>query len=291
MAYQAKIVLDSKCSETGCRLTTFELTYPRFVHAEFMTHRLFSRNASSSRAIPIDRMIQRVLDDPALPIWWGKNQAGMQAWEELEEYPKEEVKKLLLAMRDAAVGNVYRLKHYGLHKQIANRYLEPWMWITVICSGTDIAYTNFFHLRTDKHAQPEIKKIADLTCDLYYSSTPDIVPSYYWHMPYIREEDEEALSKGEIDIDQLKRVSAARCARVSYLNHDGVRNLKDDLILFDRLTGPGHWSPLEHIAQAQEDSPNWSGNFFGWSQFRKEFSNECVRSFTPITQSIIPSSS
>jgi thymidylate synthase ThyX len=291
VAYSAKIVLDSKCSETGARLTTWELTYPRMVHAEFMTHRQFSRNAASSRAIPIQKMIEWVLEDPVLPVWWGKNQSGMQALEEIDGKDREAARELILHMRDKTVDSVKRLQQFGLHKQIANRYLEPWMWITVICSATNFA--NWFHLRTDVDAQPEIKKIADMMCEQYYYVPPTLVPSGWWHMPYIQPGENEILRDGEHYLDRLKRISAARCARISYLTHDGKRDQQADLDLFDRLVKraqdsnkPGHWSPLEHVARAQHPQVCWSGNFHGWTQYRKSFAEECTTSFNPKTREV-----
>jgi thymidylate synthase ThyX len=81
----AKIIADSISeSEYGDRITTFELEYPRFIHGELMTHRLFSRNAASSRAIPINKMMDQVLTAPAMPVEWGLNKSGMQAEEMLK---------------------------------------------------------------------------------------------------------------------------------------------------------------------------------------------------------------
>jgi len=261
--YDAKMIADS-ISPEGVRLTTMEVTYPRFVHTEFMTHRMFSRNAASSRAIPIQKMIQAVLDDPVMPVWWGKNQAGMQAREELEGEALILAGERWLQARDEAIEWVGCLADIGLHKQIANRLLEPWMWITVIVSATD--WANFFHLRCHPDAQPEIQKIAYMMRDLYYSHEPEEATV---HLPYIYPEDCEPPRT----LYDLKKISVGRCARVSYLTHDGKRDPQADIDLCNRLILSGHWSPFEHVAQSTS-KPGYFGNFRGWYQYRKEFKDE-----------------
>src|SRR5262249_604270 len=147
--YQTRILKDS-IAPCGKRLVTWELTYPRFVHAELMTHRLFSRNSASSRAIPVERLVARVREDPALPQWGGK-QAGMQAREELPPDLRLQAEELWLKARDLMLDVAGQLGALGLHKQLANRLIEPWMFITVIVSATE--FDNWFHLRTHKDAQ------------------------------------------------------------------------------------------------------------------------------------------
>lgn len=280
MAYAARILADS-LAPCGKRLTTFEISYPRFVHSEFMTHRMFSRNSASSRAIPVEKMIERVLIDPVTPVWWGKNQAGMQAREELDGEPKVDCRETWFTARDKAVASVKTLMQIGLHKQIANRLLEPWMWITVIVSATE--WENFFRLRCHPDAQPEIQKIAVTMRDLYASSAPAQLEVGAWHAPLIRDEDMEAIDT----LLQLEpppgdgagrtraawalgvKVAVGRCARVSYLTHDGKRDLKADLDLHDRLMYSEHWSPFEHAARALR-LPERIGNFVGWRQYRAD---------------------
>lgn len=269
MAYSAKILADSR-GPTGIRLTTFEITYPRFVHSELMTHREFSRNTSSSRAIPIDRMMARVIDDPVLPQWWGKNQAGMVAKEELSVAEIAICQKQWLQARDRAVATVTSLNYYGLHKQIVNRLLEPWMWITALVSSTN--YRNFFHLRCHPDAQPEIRVIAEMMRDLYDHTEPSARAAGEWHLPLIQPGERDLPGTS---IDQLKKVAVGRCARVSYLTHDGKRDPGADITLHNRLMASGHWSPFEHVAMAMTDDVR-SGNFSGWWQYRKFFSEEYV---------------
>jgi thymidylate synthase ThyX len=305
MAYEAKIILDSVNPYTEARLTTWELSYPRFVHSELMTHRVFSRNSASSRAIPVKKMIERVKNDPVFPVFWGKNQAGMQASVELNEWEREKAEALWLQARDSNISTVERMiakeclrcesRGYGidasrfdgpevihytcyeckgsgkgldLHKQIANRLLEPWMFITIILSATE--FGNWFNLRHHKDAQPEIRKLAVMMAELYHSHQPQ---DRIEHIPMLREE--ELLWVGSLK----KKVATARIARVSYLNHDGTKSIpEEDFKLHDRLADSGHWSPFEHVATAMQQ-PEWSGNFFSWFQYRKEFSNENKTNF------------
>lgn len=265
MGYEVKILRDS-LSDHGIRLTTVELTYPRFVHAEFMTHRVFSRNSASSRAIPVEKLIQRVVDDPVIPVYWGKNQKGMQAEVELEGKEKEAAIKAWLEARDSAVVQANRLKEMGIHKQLVNRLIEPWMWITVICTATE--FGNFFNLRCHKAAQPEIKRLADMLADEYFTHQPTYVPVGGWHLPLLKPEDLEALP-----LEDQKAASAAKCARVSYLTHAGTRDVKEDIRLHEQLRTAGHMSPFEHVAQAMSE-PEWEGNFRGWKQYRKDLPDE-----------------
>lgn len=234
-----------------------EVTYPRFVHSEFMTHRMFSRNAASSRAIPIKTLIKQVVEDPVMPVWWGKNQSGMQAPEELGFLDKENAGFNWLLARDEAVARVEKLVKIGLHKQIANRLLEPWMWITVIVSATE--WINFFTLRCHPDAQPEIQKIAYMMRDLYRESEPEF---RIHHLPLKQPED------NGIMIEDMMKICVGRCARVSYLTHEGKRDPQADIKLHDQLLANGHWSPFEHVAIS--GGPGWSGNFYGWRQYRKE---------------------
>lgn len=266
MAFACRVELDS-INTSGDRLTTFVISYPRFVHSEFLTHRTMSRNSSSSRAIPTEKLIEQVMTDPAMPVWWGKNQSGMQAREELDAKAQESTKKQWLIARNQAVSAAeYLREDLGLHKQITNRILEPWMWITVIISAT--TYENFFKLRCHPDAQPELRHIAEMMRRAYSESRPKKLPDGAWHTPFYRPEED-----GDLSIQDMIRVCVARCARVSYLTHDGKRDVAKDLELHDRLAESGHWSPFEHVAQAMGTSIP-SGNFQGWFQHRKTFMNE-----------------
>ena len=210
-----------------------------------------------------------------MPVWWGKNQAGMQAWDELGERGKEQAQHEWLEARDSAVRHARSLHTLGVHKQIVNRILEPWMWITVLVSATD--FGNWFHLRCHKDAQPEIKRAADMMHVLRFgiegemNATQPIYVGLGFHCPLTGFPGDEDLCE-----EDLCKVSVGRCARVSYLTHDGKRDPKADIDLCARLAAAGHWSPFEHVAQAMGpmDFNTPSGNFRGWSQYRKQFIGE-----------------
>lgn len=270
-----KILKDS-LAPCGKRLTTWELTYSRFVHSELMSHRIFSRNAASSRAIPIKKVIEKIKNDTSLPLFWGKNQAGMQAYEELDSVSIEKAKSVILKLRDITIDAVEVLEEIGLHKQISNRYLEPFQYITTILTGTE--FDNWFKLRDHKDAQPEIAWAAGEMHKQYKDHKPTELQAGVWHLPLLDDETwDEICKRVERRISRVelaKKVSVGRCCRVSYLSHDGKRDLQKDVELHDKLisglkTGePPHLSPFEHVAMAL-DKAERIGNFIGWKQYRK----------------------
>ncbi len=266
----ATVVLDS-LSPIGERLTTMELTFPRFILAEFNTHRSFSRNAASSRAIPVEKMIAKVKAHPFVPTEWGTNQKGMQAGESLSGTAAEMCERTWLQARDIAVMHVEHLLGMGVHKQLANRLLEPFGWATVVASATE--WANFFWQRCHKDAQPQFQKVAGLALKAYHESRPTEMQAGQWHTPYIL-----PCEYHEFDLDTRMKVSVARCARVSYLAQNGLRDSSLDLELYDRLRTGNHFSPFEHVASALTHSGwDWkssTGNFWGWNQFRKGLPDE-----------------
>lgn len=288
---EAKIVADS-VGPNGVRITTFVLTYPRFIHAEFMTHRVFSRNASSSRAIPVKKQIQMVMDNPAIPIAFTQNQKGMQGGAALEGDAHDCAVEAWLEARSLAVTMANKLADLEVHKQYANRILEPFAHITVVCTATD--YSNFFALRCHEMAQPEIHALADLMYEEYITHTPKELEEGSWHIPFMDGEKDlletaAYVCRPEADRSQdfytvaIKR-SVAKCARVSYLNHEGKPStIEEDLQLYDRLIGsaPIHASPAEHQAKALgTDKGSYRlGNLRGWLQYRKTLEGENVTSF------------
>jgi len=284
MGFSAKVLCDSlnPAVDTtlarldASRLTTMELTYPRCIHSEFMTHRAFSRNAASSRAIPVAKMLKDIREEPFIPINWGKNQKGMQAWEELSQNQQHQCRLDWLEARDYAVMYAERLNDRGLHKQIVNRIVEPWMWITVIATGVDRAWENFFSLRCHKDAEPHMQEIAYMTREAYDGSVPTIRSMTGMdHLPLISMRDIDECRDSNTPRDSLRQISTGRCARVSYLTHDGRRDIAEDIALHDRLAASGHWSPFEHIATATTTT-NLGGNFgTRWIQYRKTFAKEC----------------
>jgi thymidylate synthase ThyX len=289
LSYDVQILADS-LAPNGVRLTTFQLKYPRMIHAEFMTHRAISRNASSTRAIPTARMIEWVEKDPAMPVYWGRNQKGMQAEEELPETIRQGCTAEWLLARDRAVTTARRLLELGVHKQIASRVLEPWAHINIVATAT--SWANFFALRCHPAAMPEIQVLAVKMARAYQASKPARLRIGAWHLPYITPEEwADILDLGE-SIERLARLvklSVARCARVSYRTFDGKpANPDDDIRLHDQLLENGHWSPFEHQAQAAYQASERSGNFQGWLQYRQRLPKSVHATFDFATLDRLP---
>lgn len=312
----AKVIAHS-VSPTGDDLITFVLEYHRLFHSEFMTYGSWSKNASSSRAIPVEKQLKRVMEDPAMPVFWGKNQAGMQAAEELSDEPvyapgsgvdpsdRARAKMEWLAARDSAMVHVQRLQAMGLHKQLANRILEPWTWISVVATATKENRNNLYNQRYHKDAQPEFQELAKCMWEAEKASTPKLLQEGEWHLPFIRDEE---LYQGRQTDDALflQKLSAARCARVSYNNHDGTApNVQKDLELFSKLMAGKvkHASPTCHQARvpiAGIDTESWAeaisgdrrvdvaehlrSNLKGFVQFRKLIPGE----FLPVFEGPTP---
>lgn len=283
MQITAKVIADS-ISEDRKRITTFQISYPRMIHSEFMTHRVFSRNASSSRAIPVKKVLAQVWNDPAMPVHWGQNQSGMQAKTELTGFKQTVAKALWRGAGKVACMFAWGMMKAGLHKQVSNRILEPWQIIHVVVTATE--WDNFFELRDHEDAQPEIRELAIQMRKAMNESNPQMLSHGEWHLPYVLEEelskalqDSETADKGW---ELMRKVSAARCCRVSYLKHDGTASkIQEDLKLCERLAGarPIHASPFEHQASPDQvsltgvdgewESASLHGNFVGWIQYRK----------------------
>lgn len=269
-----KIVKDS-ITDHGSRLVTWTWEYWRAIHSEIMTHRALSRNSASSRAIPAGSLRRRTVNNPFVPFYWGKNQKGMQADQELS--PAEATAAdlwwrngLELMAQHHADGEAL-----GLHKQIVNRVIEPWMTIAVVVSATD--HANLFSLRKHHAAEPHFQCIAELAWELFHNNMPTYVPVGGWHLPYVAE---GAAVREGANLDEAKRISVGRCARVSYYTHEGKRDIIEDIRLHDDLAktaslgaDPMHASPFEHQAQAIGFRTR-IGNFEGWRQYRKFFPAE-----------------
>lgn len=327
----ATSILASKHAITGDRIDTLLLRYPRWIHAEGRTHRLMkigegveilvptpslmedenlSRNASSSRAIPVEKLIQDVLDDPAVPLFWGANQKGMQADEECdstvliaegdddlngEPLVMDRDEAWHAAMEDA-VEWAKRFSSAGYHKQIVNRLLEPFSHITVVATATN--WSNFLALRDHPDAEPHIQMLAaEIRTALDDAIVQELQPGE-WHLPFVTSEDWRCFPQDLVvggdgyshdeAIDSLMKVSAARCASASYKTVDGFdMTIERAVALVDKLIGstPLHASPFEHVAQADRISEirGWReyehhkqhGNFTGFRQWRKMLPNEC----------------
>lgn len=274
--FEVEVLADSTSADnpnTTSRLTTMRWRYPRFIHSECMTHRQFSRNAASSRAIPTHKLREQVLKDPAMPVHWGRAQKGMQAFAELGSYEKVLAEAEWKKARDEAVASHERMERLGLAKQVANRILEPWMWMESIWTATEEGWDNLLFLRDHPDAQPEFQHLAKLIREAYENSTPQALSAGDWHVPYF-DVDQDLELVGPT-WEKVAKVCAARCARVSYLTHDGKRDVQKDLDLFARLTDrgdqPRHLSPLEHVAMHQPGSKSCGNLRRGWLQLRREY--------------------
>ena len=268
---EVKILADSIAN--GHRLTTFQLKYQRFILPEINTHRVFSRNSRSSRATPIKKNIELVETKPWGPIEWGLNQKGMVAEKLLTDEQKlKHVQYIWASVANAVAKAAMDLDQNGIHKQIANRLLESFLPIETVLSSTE--WDNFFHLRLAPDAQPEMRALAYKMKLAMDKSTPVELKPGEWHLPYISQDDRTNLAQEGDLFGDLQRISAARCARVSYNTFDGTPNYTKDLELFNKLIQGGHFSPLEHVATPATDTDYMPSNFVGWNQFRKCFPNE-----------------
>ena len=246
---QISAVIVGDSTSKGKRITTFELEYPRFIHSELMTHRVFSRNAMSSRAVPIEKMIEQVAKDPAMPIHWGKNQAGMQAKEQLEDFELDVVQALWI---DAAKENglyAKQMASHSAHKQVVNRILEPFQTMKTVLTSTE--FENFYWLRNHEDAQPEIKKLAEKMLKAQEQSKPVQLEAGEWHTPYYGngfwKEGFDYDYQG-VSLEEALAISASCCAQVSYRKLDD--SLEKALNVYKRLveSEPVHASPFEHCA-------------------------------------------
>lgn len=293
----AAILADS-VSPDGIRLTTLHLRYPRMIHAEFMTHRVFSRNARSSRAVPVETLIREVEADPVIPLHWGANQKGMQADRECDaavglalrdDRPHKPVigisrESAWLRARDEAVRHARAFHEAGYHKQVVNRLLEPFMHIDVVVTATE--WANFLALRDHHMAEPHIAILARQVKAAFAASEPRLRLPGLWHLPYVRADE------FELPLDVQIKLSVARCARISYQPFDGNASIEAEIARHDALVGavPMHASPAEHQATPdifshttfEDGKPPlcvWEnshehGNLRGWRQYRKTLAGE-----------------
>lgn len=287
---KVNIVADS-ISPDNTRITTMELEYPRFIHSELMTHRALSKNASSSRAIPIKTMHENIIKNTATPVYWGKNQPGMSAKEELEADKITESLQVWAEARDAAIGYANKLSDLGVHKQIANRLTEPFQIIKTLITGTD--WNNFFWLRDHADAQPEFKALAHKMKQAMEASTPIALTANEWHLPYLSHVGEgkykltNSTDETLYDLEDARIISSSCCAQVSYRKSDD--SLEKAKNIYSRLveSEPVHASPTEHQATPimpgavnegitsfnYAQAIHYSGNLRGWVQFRQTIKN------------------
>nr|DAH32802.1 MAG TPA: Thymidylate synthase complementing protein [Caudoviricetes sp.] len=267
---EVKIIADSICKQTYARLTTFEVRYWRPLLPEMNTHRVFSRNAASSRAQSFSKRCDLVRIDPIFPSHWNAEQKGMVGGEEFSDDVKkiinEDIHKLARATAnylEELNSKIERITGKSIHKQYLNRYLEPFCSTTQLISSTE--WDNFFDLRCADDAQPEIKDVADKMKALLNEHHPHVIPVGEWHLPYITIAEQQMYN-----LETLRMMSVARCARVSYKAYDGKYNLEGDIRLYNQLLNNGHYSPFEHVAQAIADIRENCANFIGWRQLRKD---------------------
>lgn len=297
----AKVIADS-IGPTGIRITTMEIEYPRFILAELNTHRMLSKNSASSRAIPVQAMHEQITQNPAEPVFWGKNQPGMQAAEELTGDDLYMSKYYWDAAKSAAIRFAKAMSERGLHKQIANRGTETWMMMKTVITGTE--YSNFYWLRDHSDAQPELRELARKMYKAHTESKPRQLEPGEWHLPYVwtcrdiigniyyRDSHGEELS-----LEDAIVVSASCCAQVSYRKNDD--SLEKARRIYNQLINskPAHASPVEHqatpmplrylgredtgrkywpkgISHQCQDGSYWSGNLQGWVQYRKTLDGE-----------------
>lgn len=306
---EAKVICDS-VNPNGTRITTFELTYPRIIHAELLTHRVFSRNSASSRAIPVESVLALIEANPAQPVHWGKNQAGMQAKEELTGFELDAVKGLWKEAAQQAVGISRAMSQLGAHKQVANRPTEPYQFMKVVLTSTQLE--NWFWLRDHTDADPTIRALASAMNTEFSNSIPCELQYGQWHLPYVRCVEVIPMTVGgrdkgvqlyfadgkEVSLEEAKMISASCCAQVSYRKSDG--SLEKAKVIYDRLieSEPVHASPVEHqamcfddrdiwcegtwppgITHFDKDHRFWSGNFKDWIQHRQLIPNNSKNSW------------
>ena len=252
----------------SARITTFEIYAPRFLLAEINTHRVLARSAASSRAIPVAKRIEAVLEDPFVPNAFGKNKPGMQADETLGDFETELAQTVWRGAVTSAVTSAEILAKLKVHKQLANRLLEPFAHFYGVVTATE--WDNFYKLRVSPEAQPEFKDLATAMQDAQAASCPREAK---WHLPYNPDYG--------LDIDLALKVCSARCARVSYRSFDGkLSALEDDKRLCADLIAGGHMSPFDHCAVADNvtakswDNPEWHRQFWGWIPYRVQIEQE-----------------
>ena len=275
----AKIIADS-ISPQGIRITTLHLRYWRPIHGEFMTHRVFGRNGRSSRAVPVKTLLSEPIVEP---IEYGMNRPGMTAGEEMTGLRRFLARMIWRGMARMTRLGVRALHRLGAHKQWANRPLEWFGCIDVLVTSTD--WANFFALRIDGAAQPEMRALAVAMKVAMRQSVPKPLRAGEWHLPYVTNDE-----RAEFDLATQLKLSTARCARLTYKPFDGAGDVVSEIARHDRLvvSQPVHASPAEHQATPDVvlldvadqprgwEKPQLHGNLRGWCQYRKMLPNEAV---------------
>jgi len=281
-------VLKHSQNPDGTDLVTFLVTFPRFILPEILTHRVLSRNTSSSRAIPTKKLLAAIEESPAEFEYWGKNQSGMSAKETLTNTDIYAAKKIISNLRGQALESSRELTEcVKLHKQSANRYLEPWMHTTMVISATE--WSNFFGLRAHKDAQPEFQVLAYRMANALIHSTPEKLEWGEYHIPFtLKVENSETpyiipnrnpvlRTTGEFVTSERALIhGTACCARTSYTTHEGSFTKDKQKSLYDSLSSSGHWSPFEHCAKAEKSTIKYGNFAAGWKQHRYDFRRQSI---------------
>lgn len=273
----AKVVADS-VSPKGERLITLEVNLHRFILAQLNTHKAVSRNYQSSRAVPVLRQLEQIIEHPAMPVFYGKNQSGMAVYEELPPNVIEECEAIILRMRNACVEGVERLHELGLSKQSANRYVEPWMWTKGVVTATQKAWEAIFKLRLEDDSQQEFQELAKAIKEAIDNSEPKQLKYGDWHLPYVfnfrgsgnpehgwedkqffvsnpvfhNDKDNTVTRVGYFTLEQAIKVSASCIAQVSYRRLDESLDKAERVFNMLHLPSEGvyenspHYSAVEH---------------------------------------------
>lgn len=297
----ARVVQASKSAYTGKELWTFELEFPRFILAEVNTHCMLEKNSASSRAIPVNTSNKLIQENPAMPVYWGKNQAGMVAVEELGDVEKEASKQVWLAAMQSAVAHSLVLDSLKNHKQVANRVVEPWQRMKTVMSGTE--WENLFYLRDHPDADPTFQELAKVMKEAKSKVEPTVICNNEWHVPYVERKRIDGVMRyfsagQELTVEQARMVSASCAAQTSYRRND--ETLEKAIQVFKRLNigspdQPAHASPTTHqgtpisydgiietdpdtwpegVTHMTKNRKLWSGKFQDFVQFRKLIPNE-----------------
>jgi hypothetical protein len=267
-------ILAHSVNPVGDEVISYKLCLERFIHAEFMTHCAFARNASSSRAIPYAKMKEWILRDPAMPLHLGTNRKGMQSGAECDDPDGAR-----LAIEEHAIGMYhdcdYLMETYNLHKEIVNRYTEPWGWINVVMSTGRPGLMNFFSLRCSPYAHPNMQRLAVNMARAYRASVPNRLYPGEWHMPYT-----EDFTPENYGINDRLMWSVARCAWTSYQTVDGkVATFEDAKRRHDDCVKLKHVTPLSHQYRARDDHGRNGGSVAGWDCYRHMIPGESASEF------------
>jgi len=267
----AKVICDS-IDSLGNRITTMEVVFPRIILPQLLTHRVFSRNTASSRAIPVNRLIARVREHPFFPHTFNMAKKGMVAGEALDKETQIKAMSTWSSACSHAIQAAEQLLQLNVSKEHANRLLEPFSYVNMLITSTE--WKNFFSLRISDDAQPEIQTLAICMHHALYEAKPKPLEIGMWHMPYSQN------IEGEFDLKDKLFICSGRCARVSYLTHDGKSDAQKDLDLGKKLLQDRHLSPLEHIARCMNDETKYA-NFKGWASYRELIRSDMMRHYIP----------